>query len=83
MEGTGEAAGQGAGAGISESIGEGIGWGETDAPPYRDGRGAAERREGAQDNPHPQGSDEHRLWQAGHASVTAPDVVADTVGDFA
>ena len=79
MEGTGEGVGQEAGEGISESID----WDETSAPPYRDGRGAAERREGAEDNPHPEGSNEHRLWQAGHASVTAPDVVADKVGDFA
>lgn len=83
MEGTGEGVGQEIGAGIGERIGEGIDWDETNAPPYRDGRGAAERREGAEDNPHPEGSDEHRLWQAGHASVTAPDVVADKVGDFA
>lgn len=83
MEGTGEGVGQEIGAGIGERIGEGIDWDGTNAPPYRDGRGAAERREGAEDNPHPEGSDEHRLWQAGHASVTAPDIVADKVGDFA
>ncbi|MBB2963069.1 hypothetical protein [Methylobacterium sp. R2-1] len=66
-----------------EGVGDGIDRDETDAPAYRDGRQAAERREGAAGNPHPAGSDEHRLWQAGHASVTAPDVIADKIGDFA
>ena len=66
-----------------DGIGAGIDWDETNEPAYLDGRRAAERREEAQNNPHPSGSDDHRLWQAGHASVTAPDVVADKVGDFA
>ncbi len=66
-----------------DGIGEGIDWDETSAPAYLDGRRAAERREDAEANPHPAGSDEHRLWRAGHASVTAPDVVADKIGDFA
>lgn len=66
-----------------DGIGEGIDRDETNSPAYRDGRGAAKRREAADRNPHPAGSNEHRLWQAGHASVTAPDIVADKVGDFA
>ena len=52
-------------------------------PAYLDGRRAAERSEGPEHNPHPTGSDAHRLWQDGHASVTAPDAVADDIGDFA
>lgn len=66
-----------------DGIGEGIGQDETSAPAYLDGRRAAERSEPAGGNPHPADSNEHRLWRAGHASVTAPDVVADKVGDFA
>lgn len=52
-------------------------------PAYLDGRQAAERSEGPEHNPHPAGSEAHRLWQDGHASVTAPDAVADAIGDFA
>ncbi|MEH3120042.1 MAG: hypothetical protein PGN25_21260 [Methylorubrum populi] len=48
-----------------------------------EGRHAAERGEAPESNPHPPGSAEHRSWQDGHASVTAPDAVADDVGDFA
>lgn len=66
-----------------EAIGEGLDRDETNMPAYLDGRRAAERQEDAEANPHAAGSDEHRLWQAGHASVTAPDIVADQVGDFA
>ncbi|ABY32899.1 hypothetical protein [Methylorubrum extorquens] len=66
-----------------DGIGIGIDWDETKEPAYRDGRRAGERREEAESNPHASGSDDHRLWQAGHASVTAPDVVADKIGDFA
>lgn len=66
-----------------DGIGEGIDRDETNSPDYLDGRRAAERREGADGIPHPAGSNAHRLWQAGHASVTAPDIVADKIGDFA
>ncbi len=65
------------------AIGAGIDPDEAEAPAYLDGRRAAERSEAAEHNPHSPGSDDHRLWQAGHASVTAPDIVADKVGDFA
>jgi hypothetical protein len=67
----------------SDGPATGIGPDETREPAYLDGRRAAERREAPDGNPHPPGSGEHRLWQAGHASVTAPDVVADKIGDFA
>ncbi|UYW34259.1 hypothetical protein [Methylorubrum extorquens] len=66
-----------------DGIGIGIDWDETKEPAYRDGRRAGERREEAESNPQASGSDDHRLWQAGHASVTAPDIVADKIGDFA
>lgn len=48
-----------------------------------EGRRAAERGEGSERNPHPPGSEAHRRWQEGHASVTAPDAVGNDVGDFA
>lgn len=50
---------------------------------YEEGRAAAERAEAGDRNPHPPGSEAWRRWQAGHASVTAPDAVADAVADFA
>ncbi|WP_232631753.1 hypothetical protein [Methylobacterium sp. Leaf118] len=48
-----------------------------------EGRRAAERREATDQNPHPAGSQEHRRWAEGHASVTAPDAIADDLADFA
>ena len=68
---------------IDEGIDPGTDPDEMREPAYQEGHRAAERRVGSDGNPHPPGSDEHRRWQAGHASVTAPDIVADTVGDFA
>ena len=50
---------------------------------YLEGRRAAERREAADRNPHPAGSQEARRWAEGHASVTAPDAIADDLADFA
>ncbi|MGX5774328.1 ribosome modulation factor [Methylorubrum zatmanii] len=55
----------------------------TDEAAYAEGRHAAERSEGTEDNPHPPDSEAHRLWREGHASVTASDAVADDIGDFA
>ncbi|GJE76253.1 MULTISPECIES: hypothetical protein [Methylorubrum] len=52
-------------------------------PAYVEGRAAAERGEGADRNPHSAGSSEYRHWADGHASVTAPDAVADDLADFA
>lgn len=47
------------------------------------GKLAAEREEPVTGNPHPAGSDEHRRWAEGHASVSRPDDVADDLADFA
>jgi hypothetical protein len=55
----------------------------TQDPVYAEGRAAAERREGADKNPHSAGSAEYRRWADGHASVTAPDAIADDLADFA
>lgn len=52
-------------------------------PAYVEGRAAAERGEGADRNPHAAGSGDYRLWADGHASVTAPDAVADDLANFA
>ena len=50
---------------------------------HAEGRAAAERREGADQNPYPAGSAEYRRWADGHASVTAPDAIADDLANFA
>ncbi|SFL25300.1 hypothetical protein [Methylorubrum salsuginis] len=69
----------------NEGKGEGPGTAQdiTKDAVYAEGRAAAERREGADKNPHSAGSAEYRRWADGHASVTAPDAVADDLADFA
>ena len=56
---------------------------DTQTAAYAEGKQAAERGEAATANPHPEASDARRLWDRGHAAVTAPDEVADDIADFA
>ncbi|MFY9294211.1 MAG: hypothetical protein WAP03_26525 [Methylorubrum rhodinum] len=67
--------GKGGGAGTAEDV--------TQDAVHAEGRASAERGEGADKNPHPAGSSEYRRWADGHASVTAPDAIADDLADFA